>query len=111
MAQMAYFEVALNIDMDWSTIPMSLQTHMKPKILQRTLWFIETHPIDPFEHSKSYHSLEVFTPPNVCLDENAHDDEINLDQDFLGMFEGGDMDQNNFDCAILSVMIGNNVMK
>ncbi len=53
----------------------------------------------------------VFTPPNVCLDENAHDDEINLDQDFLGMFEGGDMDQNNFDCAIMSVMIGNNVMK
>jgi hypothetical protein len=53
----------------------------------------------------------VFTPPNVCLDENAHDDEINLDQDFLGMFEGGDMDQNNFDCAIMSLMIGNNLMK
>jgi len=41
MAQMAYVEVALNIDMDWSTILMSLQTHMKPKILQRTLWLIE----------------------------------------------------------------------
>jgi hypothetical protein len=27
------------------------------------------------------------------------------------MFEGGDMDQNNFDYAIMSVMISNNVMK
>ncbi len=53
----------------------------------------------------------MFTPHNVFPDENAHDDEINLDQDFLGMFEGGDMDQNNFDCAITSVTISNNVMK
>jgi hypothetical protein len=55
MAQMAYVEVALNIDMDCSTMPLRSQTHMKPKILQRTLWLIETHPIDPFEPSKYYH--------------------------------------------------------
>jgi hypothetical protein len=27
--------------------------------------------------------------PNKSLDVNSHDDDVNLDQDSLGMFEGG----------------------
>jgi hypothetical protein len=28
-------------------------------------------------------------PPNISLDVNGHDDDVDLDQDLLGMFEGG----------------------
>jgi hypothetical protein len=28
-------------------------------------------------------------PPNISLDVNARDDDVNLDQDSFGMFEGG----------------------
>jgi hypothetical protein len=42
MAQMAYVEVALCVDMDWSTILTSSQAQQQPNLHHRILWLIET---------------------------------------------------------------------
>jgi hypothetical protein len=46
MAQMAYVEVALCVDMDWSTILTSSQAQ-QPNLHHRILWLIETWPNPP----------------------------------------------------------------
>ncbi len=46
MAQMAYVKVALGVNMDWPTIPLSPQAQQKPNLHHRIPWLIETWP-DP----------------------------------------------------------------
>jgi hypothetical protein len=46
-------------------------------------------PNDTFEPFGSQQPLQMPNPPNISLDVNAHDDDVDLDQDSLDMFEGG----------------------
>jgi hypothetical protein len=44
MAQMAYVEVALGVNMDWSTVSTSLQAQQKSNLHHKISWLIKTRP-------------------------------------------------------------------
>jgi hypothetical protein len=90
MAQMVYVEVALGVEMDRSNIPTSFQSQQKPNLHHKISWSIKSRPnliSSPFGTSEFKQSLVMPTPINVSFD--AHDDEVDIDHDFFGMFENG----------------------
>ncbi len=90
MVRMAYDELTLVVDMDWSTISINSQTQRKPNLHHIIPWSIETLP-NPlnglFESSGFEQSLVVFNTFCVSLDANAHDDEVDIQQNFPSIFE------------------------
>jgi hypothetical protein len=109
MAQMVYVEVALGVEMDWSNIPTSSRLQQKPNFHHKIPWSIKTWPnphSSPFGAFRSKRSLVVPTPINVSFD--AHDDEVDIDNDFPSMFKNvqtnQDVDPSTLHDAIKNVI-------
>jgi hypothetical protein len=92
---MGYAKPILSIDMNWTIIPRSSWTQKQPNLLWTIMNSFETCLGDPFKAFKSQLPLEVPIPLSVSLDANCHNDEIDFDWDFQGMFHGGEMEMQN----------------
>lgn len=93
---MGYPKMILGIDMNWTTIfKKSSWAQKQPNLLWTIMNSFETCLGDPFKAFKSQLPLEVPIPLSISLDANCHNDEIDLDWDFHGMFHGGEMEMQN----------------
>jgi hypothetical protein len=93
MTQMVYTKVVLGVEMDWSNIPRSSRSQWKPNLHHKILWSIETWP-NPLNGPFIASGFEQFLVPiPISVSFDAHDDEVDIDHDFLNMFENAQINQ------------------